>query len=155
MEDGITRDNVLALDIAQHTGFHSMQESGTWNFTESRRRNDNKEHGTFRKTLVEFIQKYNIKRIVAEDVSVNNHYTDIRKLSEFRGILLEVCDTLGLPQPAFINPMTLKHWATGDGHADKQKMIDACIKRWHIAPCDDNEADSVHLFMYYIKKFDL
>ena len=27
----ITRDNVLALDIAEHCGYYSTHESGTWN----------------------------------------------------------------------------------------------------------------------------
>lgn len=30
----ITRDNVLALDIAEHCGYYSTHESGTWNFTQ-------------------------------------------------------------------------------------------------------------------------
>ena len=59
-------------------------------------RNNNKQHKAFRDTLIDFIQRNGIKQIVAEDVSVNNHFTDTRKLSEFRGILFEVCDTLDL-----------------------------------------------------------
>lgn len=155
MEDGITRNNVLGLDIATHCGYFSMHERGTWNFTESKSRNNNKEHGAFRKTLMDFIQKYDIKRIVAEDVAVNKHFVDMRKLSEFRGILFEVCDTLDLPEPVFLNPMTVKSWATGDGHADKAKMIRFCQLRWHTNPIDDNEADATHIFMYYVSKFHL
>ena len=33
-------DEVLGLDIATHTGFYSVHERGTWNFTESMRRNN-------------------------------------------------------------------------------------------------------------------
>ena len=73
-------------------------------------------------------------------------------MAEFRGILYEVCDELDLPEPALVNPSTVKKWATGDGKADKQKMIDYCIRRWGIEPCDDNEADATHIFMYYIRK---
>lgn len=151
----LTRDNVLALDIATHTGFYSTHESGTWNFTESKSRNDNKQHGAFRQTLIDFIRRYNIKQIVAEDVNVNNHFTDSRKLSEFRGILLEVCDTLNLPEPAFINVRTVKKWATGDGNADKKKMVEFCHSRWHTNPVDDNEADATHIFHYYVRIYKL
>ena len=119
----VTRDEVAGLDIATHTGFFCLKERGTWDFTESKQRNNNKQHGAFRRTLIDFIQRNNIRQIVAEDVSVNNHFVDTRKLSEFRGILFEVCDTLDLPAPVFINPMTLKKFATGDGHAKKDKMI--------------------------------
>lgn len=150
-----TRDEILGLDIATHCGYFSTHERGTWNFEESMRRNNNKQHAAFRNTLIDFIQKYNIKQIVAEDVSVNNHFIDARKLSEFRGILLEVCDTLDLPEPAFINPKTVKSWATGNGNATKNDMIKFCKLRWKTDPCDDNEADATHIFMYYIHKFHL
>ena len=68
-EEKLTLNDILSLDIATHTGFYSTHESGTWDFTESMRRNNNKQHGAFRQTLIDFIQKYNIKQIVAEDVS--------------------------------------------------------------------------------------
>nr|DAI90796.1 MAG TPA: RuvC [Caudoviricetes sp.] len=151
----LTRDEVAALDIATHTGFYCTKERGTWDFTESMRRNNNKQHAAFRNTLIDFITRNGIKQIVAEDVSVNNHFTDTRKLSEFRGILFEVCDTLDLPEPAFINPMTVKKFATGDGHAKKYKMMEFCRKRWQIEPGDDNEADAIHIFFCYIKRFKL
>ncbi|MBO5970043.1 MAG: crossover junction endodeoxyribonuclease RuvC [Clostridia bacterium] len=154
-EERVTRENVLALDIATHTGYYSMHGSGTWNFTESMRRNNNKQHAAFRNTLIEFISQHNIKVIVAEDVSVNNHFTDTRKLSEFRGILMEICDTLDLPEPTFINPKTVKKWATGNGNADKEMMMRFCKMRWKTNPVDDNEADATHIFFYYIKKFNL
>ena len=151
----LTKEQVLGLDIATHTGYFSLAERGTWNFTESMRRNNNKQHAAFRNTLVDFIQKHGIKQIVAEDVNVNSHFTDTRKLSEFRGILLEVCDTFDLTEPVFINTATVKKFATGDGRADKKKMMEFCRKRWKTEPVDDNEADATHIFFYYVKKLKL
>ena len=149
----IKMENVLGLDIATHCGWATLNEGGTWDFSESKKRNNNKQHGAFRATLVDFIQSHNIKRIVAEDCNVNSHFFDERKLSEFRGILLDVCDTFGLPEPTFINTATLKKWATGDGCAKKDKMIHFCKLRWHVDPIDDNEADATHIYYWYIKKF--
>jgi Holliday junction resolvasome RuvABC endonuclease subunit len=151
----VTRNEVAALDIATHTGFFCLAEGGTWNFTESMRRNNNKQHKAFRDTLIDFIHRNNIKQIVAEDVTVNNHFIDARKLSEFRGILLEVCDTLDLPEPVFINPKTIKKFATGDGNANKAKMMEYCKLRWQIDPIDDNHSDAVHIFFCYVKRFNL
>lgn len=153
--NNVTKDNVLALDIATHCGYFSAHGGGTWDFTESKRRNDNKQHGAFRETLMEFITTHDIRRIVAEDVAVNQHFIDTRKLSEFRGILLEICDTLNLPEPCFVNPSTLKKWATGDGRADKVKMMEFCRSRWKTDPADDNEADATHLYFYFVKRFNL
>ena len=149
------RKEVLALDIATHTGYFSVHEAGTWNFTESRRRNGNKMHGAFRTVLVSFIRAYGIRRVVTEDVSVNRYFYDMRRLSELRGILLEVCDSLGLPEPEFVNPAVLKKWATGDGHATKAQMVAACKERYGIIPVDDNAADACHLFHYYIRRHRL
>ena len=155
LKDKLTKNDVLALDIATHTGFFSLHGRGTWNFTESMKRNSNKQHKAFRETLIDFIKQHDIKMIVAEDVSVGKSFVAARKLSEFRGILLEVCDTLNLPEPAFVNPMTLKKFATKNGKASKADMIDFCRSRWHSNPIDDNEADATHIFMYYVKTFNL
>lgn len=149
----IGKEHVLALDIATYTGYYSVHESGVWNFTESKKRNDNKQHKDFRDTLLSFIKDYGILQIVAEDVNVNNHFRDMRKLSEFRGILLEICDELNLPEPEFINVATLKKWATGNGKAGKPDMMQACIDRYRYTPVDDNAADACHLFHYYIRKY--
>ena len=70
----ITRDNVLALDIAEHCGYYSTHESGTWNFTQRKGKNAIEQHKIFYDTLVEFIQKHNIKLIIAEDVCVSKHF---------------------------------------------------------------------------------
>ena len=145
-------EEVLGLDIATHCGYYSQHAWGTWNFTESKRRNDNKQHKDFRDTLLGFIQTHGIRQIVAEDINVNNHFTDMRKLSEFRGILFEVCDELDLPEPEFVNVAVLKKWATGNGRADKEEMMRACQRLYHYTPQDDNVADACHLFHYYLKK---
>lgn len=150
--DNITREQVLALDVATKTGYCSLHENGTWNFTESKRRNGNKMHGAFRVMLVAFIRRYGIHRIIAEDVAVNRHFYDLRRLSELRGILLEVCDELDLPEPEFVNPATLKKFATGDGRATKEQMIRACREKYRYEPPDDNAADACHLWHYYIRK---
>jgi Holliday junction resolvasome RuvABC endonuclease subunit len=154
----LSRDNILGLDIATHTGYYSTHESGTWDFTESMRRNNNKQHKAFRDTLIDFITQHDIKVIVAEDVNcgrTSKEFISTRKLSEFRGILMEVCDSLNLPEPTLINLRTVKKWATGDGNADKDKMVRYCKMRWKTNPVDDNEADATHIFMYYIRKFNL
>ena len=149
----IGKEHVLALDIATHTGYYSVHESGTWNFTESKKRNNFRQHKDFRDTLLSFIKDYGILQVVAEDVNVNNHFCDMRKLSEFRGILLEISDELSLPEPIFINVATLKKWATGNGRATKTDMVQACIDKYRYTPVDDNAADACHLFHYYIRKY--
>jgi len=151
----LKREEILAIDIATLTGYYSVHESGTWNFNESKHRNDNKQHKAFYDTLTSFIQKHKIRFIIAEDINVNNYFTDIRKLSQFHGLLLLVCDELSLPDPHYINVATLKKWATGNGKATKQEMMQACINKYNFHPKDDNEADAFLMFHYYIRKYRL
>ncbi|WP_320888872.1 hypothetical protein [Bacteroides sp.] len=152
-KDTINKSQVLALDLGARTGYHSVRESGTWNFTESKRRNDNKMHGAFRTMLISFIRCYGIRRIVFEDVVVNQHFFDFRRLAELRGILFEICDTLDIPEPEAVNPSSLKKWATGNGKAGKTDMVQACIDKYRYTPIDDNAADACHLFHYYVRKY--
>lgn len=157
-EQQLKKEEVLALDIATHTGFYSVHGRGTWDFSESMRRNNNKQHQAFRETVMNFIQEHGIKQVVIEDVNCGRSGKEFKssvKLSEFRGILFEICDTLNLPEPARVNPSTVKKWATGDGKADKAKMIKFCQTRWHTDPVDDNEADATHIYMYYVIKMKL
>lgn len=152
----LTRSQVLALDIAEHTGFASLGESGTWTFTESKTRNDNKKHKDFRETLIAYIQKNDIRMIAAEDVLMNrSRFKATVSLSELRGILLEVCDTLDLPEPEFLNATSIKMFATGKGNSTKEEMIQACINKYGIVPEDDNAADAVFIFNLFCRKFKI
>lgn len=149
----LTKADILSVDLATMAGYYSVHESGTWNFYESVARNNNKQHLALHDTLVEFIRKYGIKQIVAEDVIMCNHFFDMRKLSEFRGVLLEVCDEMSIPEPEFVNPTTLKKFATNNGRATKLDMIQACVEKYNYRPKTDDEADAMHLFYYYIRKY--
>lgn len=149
----MSKEQVLGLDIATMCGYYSTHESGAWNFYESKARNDNKQHKAFRDTLISFIVRYGIKQVVAEDVNVNNHFIDMRKLSEFRGILLEVCDELNLPEPVFLNVGSIKKFATGNGRATKLDMINACVAKYNYRPRTDDEADAFWVFKYYCHKY--
>lgn len=149
----LRKEQILSLDIATMTGYYSSHGSGAWNFYESKIRNNNKKHKAFRDTVMDFIQEHGIKMIVAEGVYVNRHFTDMKSLSELHGILLEVCDELDLPEPEYVNPMTLKKWATGNGRATKLDMIHACEQKYRYRPKTDDEADAMHLFYYFIRKY--
>lgn len=153
MNHELSKEQIVGLDIATMCGYYSTHEAGAWNFYESKARNDNKQHKAFRDTLIDFITQYGIRQVVAEDVNVNNHFTDMRKLSEFRGILLEVCDELDLPEPVFLNVASIKKFATENGRATKLDMINACVAKYNYRPRTDDEADAFWVFKYYCHKY--
>ena len=150
----LTREQVLALDIATHTGYFSCMRPG---------------HGTSPKangatatrcTALSGLRcsRYSVVTASAASwprMSVNRHFYDMRRLSELRGILLEVCDELDIPEPEFINPAVLKKWATETDTPPKTQMVVACKDRYGIVPVDDNAADACHLFYYYIRRHRL
>lgn len=156
--ENISRNNVLALDVAMHCGYHSTYGSGTWYFPNTDKAPKKMganygQHKAFRQTLIDFITAHNIKVIAAEDV-IYGHFVDMRKLCEFRGVMFEVAESLDIPVILF-KPSDIKKWATGKGNADKKMMIEYCIKRWHIEPIDDNEADATHIFFHFISRYKL
>lgn len=150
----LKKEDILALDIATHCGFCSYNSNGTWDFTECRA-NNYAEHKEFRDTLIRYIKEHNIKVITAEDVTVGTHFNSVRKLSEYRGVLLEVCDELDLPEPIFINTSTIKKFATNNGKATKDQMIQAMIDQYRITPVDDNACDAFWLYKLICKRYRL
>lgn len=153
--DRITRDDILSLDMAERCGYYSTRGYGTWDFRPKQSKNAVEQHLLFYNTLVEYVKTHGIKLIIAEDCCVSTHFISVRKLAEFRGVLFLVCAQLGLPEPKFINVSTVKKWATGDGKADKKKMMAYCKQRWGITPTDDNMADACHIYKYYVRIYRL
>lgn len=155
----LKKEQILSLDISTHTGYYSpLLGFGTLELTESKVRNNNKQHKAFFDTLIEWIKKYDIKQIVAEDVSAFDHGSVVanKKLCELRGVLLLVCDLLDLPEPCFINPTSAKSWLTGNGHADKQMMMSMLKRRFGFdTNGDDNAADAITFWLMYVKRFKL
>ena len=146
----LRREQLLALDIATRTGYYCLHGSGVWDFHATRSR---RTYLSFYTMLREFVLHHGIRRIVAEDVSFNAHNRDLRKLSELRGIMLLVSEELELLPVEFVNVSTLKKWATGDGRADKSRMIAACRNDYRFEPASHDEADAFLLFHYVVRKY--
>lgn len=156
----LCKRNVLSVDAAEHTGYYSTHGYGTWYFPPTDKAPkklglDYEQHYQFYKTVKDFILKHDIKVVAAEDVNVGTRFMALRKLSELRGVLFMLCAELNIPL-IFFNVTNIKKWATGDGRADKKKMMEYAIKRWHIDPeGDDNVGDACHIFFYFIHRYKI
>lgn len=149
----LCKERILALDIATKCGYYSLCGSGTWNFWPSRSRNQGHTYQAFYDTLTAFVKTNGIRQLVVEDLNVNAHFTDLRKLGQLHGVMLLVCEQYDLLPPLYVNVSVLKKWATGNGRATKDEMIAACVDRYRFQPVDDNEADAFLLFHYYCRKW--
>lgn len=153
------RGDVMAFDVATHCGFYTLGDYGTAHFPNTEKApkklgSDYAQHKCFRQWLVNMLTSHKIKAVAAEDV-VFGHFTDFRKLCEFRGILFEVCETLNIPIVTF-KPSDIKKHGTGKGNADKKLMIKFAEERYKIeVGNDDNLADAIHIYMYFIHRYKL
>lgn len=155
----LTRNDVMAFDVASHCGYYTLGDYGTEYFPNTDKAPkklgpDYAQHKAFRAWLVDKLTTHNIKAVAAEDV-IFGHFVDFRKLCEFRGILFEVCETLNIPIITF-KPSDIKKHGTGNGNASKQMMIEYAEKRYKIeVGKDDNLADAIHIYMYFIHRYKL
>ncbi len=155
----LERGNVLGLDVASHCGYYTLNDYGTAYFPNNQSAPkklgpDYGQHKAFRNWLMKLIERNNIKVIAAEDV-VYGHFIDFRKLCEFRGVMLEVSETLDIPVVLF-KPSDIKKHGTGNGNANKQMMINFAERRYKIeVGNDDNLADAIHIYMYFIHRYGL
>ena len=158
--DSIDRSEVLGCDPAIHFGYHCMKESGTWYFPNtndatSKFGSDYHQLKRFRETMIELIVRCGIKVVASEAIDGScKSWITLRKLAEFHGVMQELCATLDVPI-LYFNQRELKKWATGSGNAKKEDMIEACRNRWHIEPLDDNNADAIHIYMHFVKRYGL
>lgn len=146
--------NILSLDPAEHCGFHSVYDSGTKYFppTDKAAKKYGEDYGqmkNFREWLCEMAESHDVKVIVSEALDGGGKsWVSMHKLANFHGIIQEVSESHNIPL-FYVNQRTLKKWATGDGNAKKELMVEYCMKRWKMEPVDDNEADAIHLFYYF------
>lgn len=152
--ESLKTKNVLSLDPAEHCGFHSVYGSGMKYFpnTKTAPKKYGEQYGqmkNFREWLVEQVKSHDIRIIVSENLDGGGKsWVSMRKLANFHGVIQEVAEACDIPL-LYVNQKTLKHWATGNGNANKELMMEYCRKRWHLEPVDDNEADAIHLFYYF------
>lgn len=149
----------MALDVASHCGYYTLGDYGTQYFpnTDNAPKKygaDYGQHKAFRAWLLDMFTKHNIKVVAAEDVIFKN-FTSFRKLCELRGVMLEVCESLNIPVVLF-KPCDIKKHGTGNGKADKKMMIDFAERRYKIEVGeDDNLADAIHIYMYFLHRYKL
>ena len=153
------RGDVMAFDVATKCGYYTLGDYGTKVFPNNNKAPkylgpDYAQHKAFRSWLIDMLTSHKIKAVAAEDV-IYGHFVDFRKLCEFRGILLEVCETMDIPVVTF-KPSDIKKHGTGKGNAGKELMIEFAEKRYHIeVDGDDNLADAIHIYMYFIHRYKL
>jgi hypothetical protein len=145
---------ILALDCATKTGWCLLKdgkvlESGVQDFSKTRGESNGMLFLKFRKWLREMIAPNPLIGVTVIDLIVyeSAHHrggaaTEIA--CNLTGRVQETCADMGIEYVA-CHTGTLKKFATGNGAASKEKMIELAAVILRRPPIDDNEADAVHL----------
>lgn len=144
--------NVLALDIATHTGFCTKTASGVWDFSIKRDESSGFRLIRFKAKLKEICALEEINVIVFER-NAGFHKNAIIVLGEMQGICKLFCEENKIEYRAY-SASEIKKFATGKGNAKKDAMVKAANEKYGKHITDDNEADAVHIYHFATQDFN-
>lgn len=136
---------LLALDIANVTGFCTATASGIWKLTPRRDESKGMVLIRLRAKLDEVVKLEGINVVVFERPA-GMYASSIISQSEKHGVVKLYCEENGIQYRAYSATEIKKH-ATGKGNAKKQLMIETAQEKWaDLEIIDDNHADALWLF---------
>lgn len=158
---------ILALDQATTTGWAVTDDtglildSGVWHLADRNRTGESRgmRYIRFRAELHEAIQQWNPDLIIHEQTLLRGGAAT-ELANGFKAIILMTAAIYGV-EVSCVHTSELKHWATGDGKADKAKMVLAaegfCLTQrkggGNRPLIDDNEADAICIGLWASSKF--
>lgn len=159
--------NVLALDLATHTGWALMEndrlESGVQVFDVKRGESPGMRYVRFNRWLQSVVfpateEGFPRASMAPPRVNLIVYEQTVPFPAKFGGAsareisagfatrVQEFC-AIRLIEHATVYPSTLKKWTTGKGNAKKADMLAAVSDRW-LAVTDDNQADAIALLYH-------
>lgn len=138
--------SILALDLGTKCGYAcSSGVSGVWDLTPTRFESSGQRFSKFKYNLENTFLFSEVTSVVFEEVRAHMGVDAAHCYGGFLAILQTLCLEAKIEYRG-IGVKTIKKHATGNGNADKKKMIDAAIikfKRTNII--DSNHADALWL----------
>jgi Holliday junction resolvasome RuvABC endonuclease subunit len=144
--------NILALDLATHTGWclreNGRLDHGVEDFSLRRGESDGMRWLKFRRWL-DYIagERFTPDLIVFERWIASRTGNASEITAGFTTRISEFCTERHI-EKAPVAPSELKKWTTGKGNAGKPLMVAAVCRRWNVRIDDDNEADAYALLQY-------
>lgn len=145
--------NILALDVATHTGWCTKTAHGTWDFSLKRDESAGMRLVRFKAKLREMCALEEIN-LVTFELSQGFHQNAVIVQSELHGVLKLYCEENKIDYRSFA-PSEIKKFATGKGSANKEKMVEAAQQMYGYFGNDDNTADAMHIFHLTKKSLNL
>ena len=150
LDNGLKRNEVLALDISTKCGYFTIGLSGQKCFKDDRTQTRLQKYADW---LFKLISDNGIKLVCIEDY-VLRYKQSTAILLELHGITKLICADMDIPVITY--PVaTIKKFATNRGDATKEEMIKAISKRFHIDCKTDDEADAAAIYYLFLSKYDI
>lgn len=163
IKEGLRKDEILALDIAEHCGYYiNIDNYGVAYFPTNDKAPkkfgpDYNQYIAFADWLEDMILKHHIKVLAVEELNFSRYALSTIKLAQLHGVMLLVAAEMGIPVRYF-NVKSIKKHTTGNGNADKNLMLKYAAERYHLdfeGKHDACDAACVWFYFVHLYKNDL
>lgn len=138
------KTKVLALDIASTTGWCLDKGIyGTWDFKTRKDESMGMKLIRFKAKLREIHDSEKIEIIIYERAA-GRHANSLIHEAKLIAVVEQFCEENGIDYRSY-SAKEIKKFATGNGNASKELMIQSATKDHGYTGTDDNEADAIHL----------
>jgi len=145
--------NIISLDIASITGWAISKELyGTWDLKTLKDESMGMKLIRFKSKLSELC-RYNNPDLIVYERPAGKHANSIIHQSKMIAILEEYAETHDIAYKSY-SAKEIKKFATGNGNASKDKMIEEAKNKYGYTGNDDNEADALHMLFLAKKELE-
>lgn len=145
-----TYGNTLALDCATLMGWSVAVEDKLTNYGEKRLTNGERDLWQF---LSDITAQYEITRIVAEGIFLNNNVRTFERLANYHGVIKLFAQLNGLELiTRGYQPTEWKRALIGDAYATKDKVRNYINKRMGTHIQSDNITDAIGILATWAKR---
>lgn len=142
--------NTLALDCATLMGWSVAVEEKLTDYGETRLTNGERDLWQF---LTDITAQYNITRIVAEGIFLNNNVRTFERLANYHGVIRLFAQLNGLELiTKGYQPTEWKRTLIGDAYATKDKVRNYVNKRLGAHIQSDNITDAIGILATWAKR---
>ena len=135
--------NILALDLGTKCGWATNDVSGTWMLKAKTTESAGQRYVNFERCLIAVHKSRPITLVVYEEVHAHSGVEAAHVFGGLQGILQSFCIRNKIEYRG-VGVQTIKKHATGNGNADKKKMLSAAIEKFKsVNVVDDNHADAL------------
>lgn len=142
---------ILALDQATHCGWATEGASGVWDLSTKKDETIGIKLLRFKKKLSNFhkVRKFDV---IAYERVAGMHKSSIIHAAKLVAMIETFCEENSIEYIAY-SAKDIKKSATGNGNANKEKMVLAAKEKYNMPGNDDNQADALHI--YHLAKNNL